>query len=203
MYGLPLFAINLSGEFFAALIGALIGGAFTILGSYLANTHQAKLQRKQELESIQDYMQSIHDELDAAWNLYFENVGRKLEESRAGEPFAYKWQASSNYFRIYESNLGLLPKISDGDLRRKIIKTYFYANSLVDSLHLNSSMIVELETLSSLANQLGDDGARHYMALNQKTNQLISYRDTLLSIHSTAKSSLTDLLDSFSTIKIR
>jgi hypothetical protein len=188
-----ILASDIWGDFIIALVGAVVGGLFTLIGSYFANKHQASIENDLEKASVRDFILSIEDELTLAWVLYHQNIGLLLEKSPPKQPFRHPWQASGNYFRIYESNLHLLPKISDEGLRKQIIRTYFYANSLVDSLHMNTKMLKEEDELRTLTMSSGSASSHRGAALNSKTTQLANYRDELHRIHVLTRVALDEL----------
>ena len=51
------------------------------------------------------------------------------------------YQASEDYFTIYNSNAHLIGKIEDDSLRSEIVRTYSRAKGLLDSLRLNNSFV--------------------------------------------------------------
>jgi len=132
----------------SGFIGAVVGGAITCYGGWLATKSAAKTafevqQREFEarekaeknaaLALIQGTVQSISDEVEALWKHYNREIGphfASLQADRAANVF----HASQNYFVIFNAAGALVGRIPCETLRSRIIDFYVGAKACVDPL---------------------------------------------------------------------
>jgi hypothetical protein len=139
-----------SKEFYAALIGALIGGWIAGKFALRAQKQAAEDQRQRDLEieqrAVKGTLQAITAELKFFKAHGVDSLGAKLKDltdarelarNREGhkpEPFVMS-RTETNYFIIFESSAVMLGRINDEKLRQEIISVYNFSKDLMDRLN--------------------------------------------------------------------
>ena len=110
-----------SKEFWAAIVGAVVGGLMTGVSALYAQKQAAKDQCNRDLQAerrtTDATLQAIAAEMEAF----------KLEFDLS-KPVDWK----QNYFAVFDQNAGVIGQIANGNLRRNIIRTYSKAKGLMD-----------------------------------------------------------------------
>jgi hypothetical protein len=128
-----------SKEFYAALIGAVIGGIMTGRYALRAQKQAANDQRQRDQETeqraVKGILQAIAAELEVVKDRDFDGLRESLQkheekcedEQKNGippGPFEAIQITTVNRFSIFDSNTDMLGKIDDDQLRKKIIMVY-------------------------------------------------------------------------------
>jgi hypothetical protein len=142
-----------SKEFWAAILGALIGGLLAGWFALLAQKQAAKDQRKAseeaERRAVNNLLQAIRAELTVLKTRNLDSLQKTLKgraENRAKLPNPSYVQfpplamtrTEQNHFIVYESNATRLGMIDDKILLREIVAVYGLAKALVDTLNTNA-----------------------------------------------------------------
>jgi hypothetical protein len=142
-----------SKEFYAALIGAVIGGLMAGRYALRAQKQAAKDQRQYALEverrASENLLQAIRaeltvlktrnlDRLETTLRSRAENRAKLLNPSYVQFPPLAMTRTEQNHFIVYESNAAALGMIDDKILLREIVAVYGVAKDLVDTLNTNS-----------------------------------------------------------------
>jgi hypothetical protein len=140
-------------DLLSGLVGSVVGAMAGFFGSWWAAErqalHQAKARASDEAALVAGFVGAIEAEFSVAWGLYEIRVRPVLSEVQDGEIFNFQWPVRHDYFPVYRANAGLLGRVKDNELRRNIVETYTAAQGLLDSLALNTEMVMKLERLVS------------------------------------------------------
>jgi gas vesicle protein len=117
------FAIFEDSSFFAAIVGALVGGLFAWwVAHYSTNkAHRNQLAKigKDEKDQINALLQSIHDEIKTVSDRYGETLAPVIERLKEGEKLQHYYPLGGDYFTVYNNNAHLLgERKKPGDLSR-------------------------------------------------------------------------------------
>ena len=88
----------------SGLIGAIIGGLFTILGTLLSYHYQRKNDAKNEENKAKIFLISIRAEITSVWNRYSESMGKVVESLPDEMGLDSYYPLSENYFSVYDCN---------------------------------------------------------------------------------------------------
>jgi len=150
-------AIEPKSETFWGLIGALIGGGATILGTALQGKHDRSLATQQsqqdglnaEKSERQSFIKTIHaikSELEIVQQRYMATMGAVVTSFREGQaPPKHVFPVSMDYFPIYKNSVDAIGAIQDDVVRESLIRTYTLACGIIDSFRLNNSLIERYE----------------------------------------------------------
>lgn len=133
--------MELHGEFWSGLIGALIGGAATLLASWWQHHLENKRKQEENDESINATLQAIKAELECLRERYDESIGRQLESTNDDIPFLFYYYATEDYFTIYTQNSFLIGQIPNDNLRKKIVAAYIKMKGLLDTYKTNNGLL--------------------------------------------------------------
>jgi hypothetical protein len=138
-------------EFWAAVLGAVIGGYMTGRYSLKAQKQAASDQRQRDIETerrtINGTLQAIAAELKVLKTSNFDILEKTLKDrsdarEKSGRrdfpPPLAMTHTEPNRVTVFESNAGMLGKIEDAELREKIIRVYEFVKGLIDSLNANA-----------------------------------------------------------------
>lgn len=176
-------------------IAAFIGGCISLLGSYFTHRRLVKQRTTDEKTEIFNFIQALHDEIEALWDVYMSKIGNKLESLLENEPLLFIWAAGLGYFTIYDSNAFMISKIKDNDLRKEIVTAYTKAKGLIESYRLNNFLVENYFRTLTLYQQT--QLQLYKDALDLQMGELIRYSHELKKTHNEIKVHVEHLLRSF------
>ncbi len=157
-----------SKEFWAAILGAVIGGLMAGWFALLAQKQAAKDQRRYALEAerrvVKNLLQAIRAELTV---LRTENVNQLQKDlnqraearKNLSNPSYVQFPpmaivpTEQNYFIVFDSNGASLGMLEDKSLLQQMIKVYGLAKSLLDTLNTGSR---DFDRYSQIPNHLNE-----------------------------------------------
>lgn len=133
-------------SFITALIGAIIGGMFTLRGV----DREAKITRaeaeKESLELQLSVLKGIKGEIFTLVSLYNKRMQNHIDNIEPGKMLLINFPVGDDNFTFYEQNAKIIAKLNDG-ARDSIINIYTYARSLIQSFKGNNQLVVEFEKI--------------------------------------------------------
>ena len=174
------------------LVGAIVGGLCTLLGVRQQLNAGTSEQKRREANHHRAILQALHDELETIAEIYRSSVGSQISALPKGQPFAYLWPVSSEYFGVYHSNAVFIGHLKDNDLRKALIQTYTYAKALIDSYRLNNVFVERNQQTVFITNQAPTDANKQM--LQATYSQLVQYADVLRDSHKRFEHSIDDTL---------
>jgi len=121
----------------AALVGGFIGA---LAGGKAMSAGQYRFAQKRDLETrtnqLINLFQALNAELAAVWERIAATVGNDLEKAKHPDelPFAMIFQATHNYFSVYDNSAQLLGAL-DPESGKRIIETYINLKAFLDELN--------------------------------------------------------------------
>lgn len=133
-------------SFITALIGAFVGGWFTLKGV----DREAKITRaeteKNSLELQLSVLKGIKGEIFTLMNLYDKRLKNHIDSIGPGKIFLINFPIGDDNFTFYEQNAKIIAKLDD-EARDSIINVYTYARSLIQSFKGNNQLIIDYEKI--------------------------------------------------------
>ncbi|ECX5877043.1 hypothetical protein H0K60_004504 [Salmonella enterica] len=133
-------------SFITALIGAVIGGWFTLKGV----DREAKITRavaeKDSLELQLSVLKGIKGEVITLINLYNKRMRNHIDSIDAGKMLLISFPVGDDNFTFYEQNANIIAKLNDA-ARDSITNIYTYARSLIQSFKGNNQLVVDYEKI--------------------------------------------------------
>ncbi|MDD3597178.1 hypothetical protein [Sulfuricurvum sp.] len=185
-------SLTISGIY--GIIGAIIGGGFTLIGTYYTFKNQREQASENEKKIMQSLLQAIHDELETINERYQETVGSRIESLEEGKGLTFYYPLVSDYFSVYNGNTFLIGRIENNDLRKQIIKTYTLLKGMVDSFRLNNDLVQKFEHSNKIFDETQSDVHRQHAIAHHMS--LVEYAKTLQKGHQSLKQEMSILLRS-------
>lgn len=133
-------------SFFTALIGAIVGGYFTLKGV----DREARITRaeavKESIELQLSVLKGVKGEISTLIKLYNKRMQENINNIAPGEMLLISFPIGDDNFTFYEQNAKIIAKLSDYP-RDAIINIYTYARSLIQSFKGNNQLVVEYERI--------------------------------------------------------
>ncbi|WP_246201873.1 hypothetical protein [Budvicia diplopodorum] len=133
-------------SFITALIGAVIGGLFTLRGvDREANITRAEA-KKESLELQLSVLKGIKGEVSTVISLYNKRMRAHIDSIEPGKMLRINFPVGDDNFIFYEQNAKIIAKLNDA-ARDSIINIYTYARSLIQTFKANNQLVVEYEKI--------------------------------------------------------
>jgi len=133
-------------SFITALIGAFVGGLFTLRGV----DREAKITRaeaeKNALDLQLSVLKGIKGEVSTLINLYDKRMKNHIDSIGPGKKLLIIFPIGDDNFTFYEQNAKIIAKLNDA-ARDSIINIYTYARSLIQSFKGNNQLVVDYEKI--------------------------------------------------------
>lgn len=133
-------------SFITALIGAIVGGFFTLRGV----DREARITRAEaERESIElqlSVLKGIKGEVSTLIDLYNKRMRGSIDSISPGEMLLINFPVGDDNFTFYEQNAKVIARLND-TARDSIINIYTYARSLIQSFKGNNQLVMEYEKI--------------------------------------------------------
>ncbi|WEJ70349.1 hypothetical protein [Pseudomonas sp. PSE14] len=126
------------GNFLTGLIGAAIGGFFTLKGAEKAHILEQENARADEDKLLDNTLAMLKVEINSAWEIYWIEYGKDLVELDDTEPLLSTFPIGEDPFTIFNSApeaLAMAPR----EIAKDIVYFYMRAKGLVAMVKENSS----------------------------------------------------------------
>ncbi|WP_192558426.1 hypothetical protein [Pseudomonas allokribbensis] len=121
----------------SGLVGALIGGAFTLKGATKAHELALKKEQAAEKEKMVTTLMLLRTEITTAWTLFKHEYADELLELKPETPYLTIFPIGASPFPIFDSApeaLNLLP----ADLAKDVVHFYMRAKGLIAMIQMNN-----------------------------------------------------------------
>ena len=159
---------------FASILGAIVGGRYSLRAAIHAHQLSAKTAAEQEQRVLYNTAKLILLEIKTALTIFQEEYGSDLFKLPPDEPYVTVFPLGKNPFPIYDSSpacLSLLPP----DFSYLLVRTYMRAKGLVSMVEMNNNDSERVHDLTRAKLNLSE-----LMSIDEK-----SYCDQALAIAAT------------------
>jgi hypothetical protein len=130
-----------------------VGSLLAVVAAVIIYARQYGEKKADDEASVRAYVQSISDEVQAAWAGYSIEIHPALVALPNGQPFDQIYPVTVEPFPVYNGTVAMVGKVDDPELRRAIISTYALARGLLDSFRLNNGLLTDFKQLNLLYHQ--------------------------------------------------
>lgn len=171
-----------------AIIGAVIGGGASLLGTWLTLKSQRKQSIGEEKSRIRATAQAIHVEIRTVYRLYDLTMTVRIEQLPEGQPLHSYYPIGQDYFTVFRENAAHIGHIPDVEMRTAIIECYALTKSLIDTYRFNNELVAGYE--ASHLEYIRNPSDANDMERRQRAEAMVEYTDSIRESHKRA-------LDSF------
>ncbi|WP_261375761.1 hypothetical protein [Enterobacter bugandensis] len=176
-------------SFITALIGAIVGGIFTLKGV----DREARITRaeaeKEALELQLSVLKGIKGELVTLFDLYNKRMRIHVDNIVPGQALNLGFPIGDDNFTFYEQNAKFIAKLSD-DARDSIINIYTYARSLIQSYKGNNKLIEEYEKILFGMAENNKDKEMYERLHDKKVEVMVDYAQGIKAIDAELKEAI-------------
>jgi hypothetical protein len=129
---------NLYG-FMAALIGAAVGGIFTLKATDKAIRDENEKEIRREEKEVQNMLDAIGVELGTLWGFHMRRIGALIESMpEEGAALEFYYPLTQDYFTVYNTNAAMIGRVKDHILRESVVVCYNKCKKVVDGFKYNN-----------------------------------------------------------------
>lgn len=143
----PELTQNIIG-FLTGLIGAGVGGWFTLHATEKTIQSSYEAQEKEEQREIRALLSSLGVELNALWQFHMRRIGYRIEEMTDKDALLFYYPLTQDYFTIYNSNASFVGRLDDNELRKAIVVTYNKCKKVVDAFIYNNTLFLDYQQMN-------------------------------------------------------
>ncbi len=137
---------NLYG-FMAAMIGAMVGGIFTLRATDKAIREERDKEIRRDEKEVQNLLDALGVELGTLWNFHMKRVGGMVEHLPDGGALEFYYPLTQDYFTVYNSNAAKIGQVKDAVLREAIVVCYNKCKKVVDGFKYNNELYKDYRDL--------------------------------------------------------
>lgn len=171
----------MNNEMISGLIGAIVGGLFTLWGTLIEGRRQERNNEADSKEKKRNVLIGVKTEITTLLELYQSRMMNYMEQYNGDGPFELIFPITQNNFSFYESNAFYLTSTNEVTLK-VTVAFYSSARSLVDSFKYNNLIIEDLIKKNTLYHE--SQLEIHLLDLQNKIAMATDYGKGLKAIHS-------------------
>lgn len=182
---------NLVG-FLSGLIGAVVGGLFTLYATNKTIRQENEKENRQEEKEVQNLLQALSVEVGALWGFHMGRVGAMVENLEEGkDAIEFYYPLTQDYFTVYNENAGKIGKIPDAALREVVVTCYNKCKKVVDGFKYNNELYLDYRNTGNI---LSDD-PKHQQLVAKKKELLVQYAIMIKEDHFILKNYIEKMLN--------
>ncbi|MGD8163411.1 hypothetical protein [Pantoea sp. FN0307] len=168
-------------SFITALMGAFVGGVFTLKGV----DREAKITRagaeRESLELQLSVLKGVKGEVSTLINLYNKRMQHHIDNIGPGKMLDFIFPIGDDNFTFYEKNANIIAKLNDNP-RDSIINIYTYTRSLIQTFKGNNDLAVEYERILFDMADNNKDKEMYKRLRDKKIEVMIDYAQEIKAI---------------------
>lgn len=126
------------GNFITGLLGAALGGYFTLKGAEKAHTLEKENSKSDEEKLLDNTLAMLKVEINSAWEIYWSEYGKDLLQLSETEPLLSTFPIGEDPFTIFNSAPAALA-MAPREIAKDIVFFYMRAKGLIAMVKENSS----------------------------------------------------------------
>lgn len=174
----------------AALLGAVVGGLFSLRAGRKAHLFELAKERKREEREVQNMLDSLGVEIGTLWFFHMARVGAMVESLPQGGAFEFYYPLTQDYFTVYNTNAGKIGAVKDAKLREAIVVCYNKCKKIVDGFKYNNELYREYTEAQMRPANTPD----HAAYVQAKHKALVEYAKIVVEDHYEVKGYVEKLL---------
>ena len=172
------------------LMGAVVGGVFTLRASSKAYRLELAKEHAREEREIQNMLDSLGLEISTLWNFHMNRIGGLVEHLPEGGAFEFYYPLTQDYFTVYNTNAGKIGAVKDAKLREAIVICYNKCKKVVDGFKYNNILYRDYRDLLLMP----ANSPNHADYVKAKYQELVDYAQIVVADHFEVKGYVEQLL---------
>ncbi len=173
-----------------ALLGAVIGGMFSLRASSKAYQLEMAKEQKRDEREVQNMLDAIGIEIGTLWNFHMQRIGAMAENLPIGGAFEFYYPLTQDYFTVYNTNAGKIGAVSDKALREAIVVCYNKCKKVVDGFKYNNVLYKDYRDLLMMP----PTSQNHNEYVQAKHAELVEFATIIIEDHYEVKGYVEQLL---------
>jgi len=136
-----------STEFWSGLIGAVIGGLFTLWGTLIEGNRERKTKEDDLLTKKINILKGVKTEIELITALYNQRMNSHINNYKDGQILDVYFLITQNNFVFYESNAEFISEL-DENVLKDVVRFYITAKSLIDTFNTNNTNINKISEIA-------------------------------------------------------
>jgi len=157
--------------FLPALVGALVGGIFSMLSNKRAIREERAKEVRRDEKEVQNLLDALGVELGTLWNFHMARIGAMVENLPEGGALEFYYPLTQDYFTIYNNNASKIGQVKDPILREAIVVCYNKCKKVVDGFKYNNELYRDYRNLLLMP----PSSAQHGDFVKAKYAELVAY----------------------------
>ena len=174
-----------------ALMGALVGGLFSLRASSRAHRFEMAKEHRREEREVQNMLDSIGVESGTLWFFHMNRIGTMVENLTEGGAFEFYYPLTQDYFTVYNTNAGKIGAVKDNELREAIVVCYNKCKKIVDGFKYNNVLYKDYRDLLLMP----ANSPNHEAYVAAKHLELVDYAKIVVEDHFEVKGYVEKLLN--------
>jgi hypothetical protein len=174
----------------AAMMGAVIGGLFSLRAGRRAHLFELAKERQREEREVQNMLDSLGVEIGTLWFFHMNRIGAMVENLPEGGAFEFYYPLTQDYFTVYNTNAGKIGAVKDAKLREAIVVCYNKCKKIVDGFKYNNELYREYTD----ARMRPADSPDHAAYVAAKHKALVDYAGMVVEDHFEVKKYVENML---------
>ncbi|MBY0408139.1 MAG: hypothetical protein K2Q01_10640 [Rickettsiales bacterium] len=176
--------------FVAALIGALVGGIFTLKATDKTLREERNKEQRRDEKEVQNMLDAIGVEIGTLWSFHMKRIGAMVENLPADGALEFYYPLTQDYFTVYNTNAAKIGQVKDHVLREAIVVCYNKCKKIVDGFKYNNELYLDYRNTMVMPAV----SAKHEEYVQAKRQALVEYGQMAKSDHFECKGYVERLL---------
>lgn len=176
--------------FAAALIGAAVGGMFTLKATDKAIREENYKELRREEKEVQNMLDSMGVEIGTLWMFHMNRIGGMVENLPEGGALEFYYPLTQDYFTVYNTNAAKIGCVKDAVLREAIVVCYNKCKKVVDGFKYNNELFRDYRNLLVMP----ASAPNHEEHVRAKHEELVQYAQVVKEDHFEVKKYVERLL---------
>lgn len=136
--------------FWAAIVGAVVGGIFTLFGGWFSHLWQQGALKEKEKKTLRNALCAVKLEFEEFWESYKRslNIIEEQYPDEKNEVFQFIRQKP---FPIYQNSISLLSQLLDEELQQLMLKAHMAFCALMDKMEAKNMVLVKRENFACMS----------------------------------------------------
>lgn len=170
---------NLYG-FVAALIGAIVGGLFTLKATDKAIREENQKEARLDEKEVQNLLDALGVEIRTLWGFHMRRIGALIEGmGDTPQALEFYYPLTQDYFTVYNTNAMMIGRVKEPVLREAVVVCYNKCKKVVDGFKYNNVLFRDHRDMVNMS----DGSPQFQQRIDAKYKELLEYAQVIKEDH--------------------